>query len=249
MAREAVASQSMNLSDPVMAALIGASATFATAMVQLLGNARRQAAERAAGKPVSRKSGNWLAIFGVILAAFVGGYAFSEYQSMSTREDDKVLRQEMQTRLRDLGDAAARLERAGTQKNDPLSADTRLASERLRGAEGVAAVIGLPPCSRKSPAMIASAQCDEANALDASVCASIPAAAVVTEVQLFTRAEDAPQTWLESRVQAGQDAGAAKFVEVFYERNHAHGKEVCQRFIHWNSQKTRLARIVVRYTL
>ena len=62
MAREAVATQSMNLSDPVMAALIGASATFATAMVQLLGNARRQAAERAAGKPVSRKSGNWLAI-------------------------------------------------------------------------------------------------------------------------------------------------------------------------------------------
>ena len=41
-----------------MAALIGATATFITAMFQLLINARRQAAERAAGKPVSRKSGN-----------------------------------------------------------------------------------------------------------------------------------------------------------------------------------------------
>ena len=37
----------MNLSDPVMAALIGATATFITAMFQLLINARRQAAERA----------------------------------------------------------------------------------------------------------------------------------------------------------------------------------------------------------
>lgn len=239
----------MNLSDPVMAALIGASATFATAMVQLLGNARRQAAERAAGKPVSRKSGNWLAIFGVILAAFVGGYAFSEYRNISTREDDKALRQEMQTRLRDLGDAAARLERAGTQKNDQSAADTRLAAERLRGVEGVAAIIGLPPCVSKSPVMIASEKCDEANALTASVCASIPAAAVVTEVQLFSRMEDAPQTWLESRVQAGQDAGAAKFVDAYYERSQADGKEVCQRFIHWNAQKTRLARIVVKYTL
>ena len=33
----------MNMSDPVMAALIGASATLATALFQLLVNARRQA--------------------------------------------------------------------------------------------------------------------------------------------------------------------------------------------------------------
>lgn len=53
----------MNLSDPVMAAIIGATATFVTAVIQLTANARRQAAERAAGKPVSRKSGSWLVTF------------------------------------------------------------------------------------------------------------------------------------------------------------------------------------------
>src|SRR5882672_5324139 len=133
----------MSMSDPVMAALIGASATFATALFQLLINARRQAAERAAGKPASRKTGNWLAIFALMLASVVGGYALSEYQTFRDRVDDKVLRQEMQSRLRDIGNAAVRLERAGLQTD----ADAKLAVERRRGAEGVVAVIGLPLCA------------------------------------------------------------------------------------------------------
>jgi hypothetical protein len=237
----------MNMSDPVMAALIGASATLATALFQLLVNARRQAAERAAGKPATRKTGNWLAIFALMLAAAVGGYVFAEYQIFRGREDDKVLRQEMQTRLRDIGDAAARLERAGLQKNDQPGADARLDAERRRGAEGVAAVIGLPPCVNKQSASESSAGCSEGSAFHASVCATIPATAVVTEVQVFTRLEDSQQPWPEARVQPGQDAGAAKFVDAFYERTQADGKEVCQRFVHWNSQKARMARILVKY--
>ena len=235
----------MNMSDPVMAALIGASATFATALFQLLINARRQAAERAAGKPASRKAGTWLAIFALTLAAAVGGYAFAEYQGFRDREDDKALRQEMQLRLRDIGNAAVRLERAGLQTD----ADARLAAERRRGAEGVVAVIGLPPCLSSQSVPEPSAGCNEGTALHASVCASIPATAVVTEVQVFTRLEDSQQSWLEARVQPGQDAGAAKFVDPYYERAQADGKEVCQRFVHWNSQKARLARILVKFAL
>ncbi|MBI3529090.1 MAG: hypothetical protein HY067_14105 [Betaproteobacteria bacterium] len=237
----------MNFSDPVMAALIGATATFAAALFQLLVNARRQAAERTAGKPASRKTGTWLAIFALMLAAAVGGYALAEYQTFRDRDGDKVLRQEMQTRLRDIGNAAVRLERAGLQRSDQTDADARLAAERRHGAEGVVAVIGLPPCINSQSAPESSAGCNEGSALHASVCALIPAAAVVTEVQVFTRLEDSRQPWPEARVQPGQDAGAAKFVDAFYERIQADGKEVCQRFVHWNSQKARLARILVKY--
>jgi len=228
-----------------MAAMIGASATCATALFQLLVNARRQAAERAAGKAASRKAGTWLATFALTLAAAVGGYAFAEYQSFRDREDDKVLRQEMQLRLRDIGNAAARLERAGLQTDT----DAKLAAERRRGAEGVVAVIGLPPCVGSQSAAEASVGCNEGTALHASVCASIPASAVVTEVQIFTRLEDSQQSWPESRVQPGQDAGAAKFVDPYFERTQADGKEVCQRILHWNGQKARLARILVKFTL
>ena len=72
----------------------------------------------------------------------------------------------------------------------------------------------------------------------------------MTEVQVFTRLEDAQQPWDEARVQAGQDAGAARFVDAHFER--AQGKElkeVCQHFAHWNSRKGRSARILVKYTL
>src|SRR5258708_9657433 len=112
----------MNFSDPVMAALIGASATFATALFQLLVNARRQAAERAAGKPATRKTGNWLAIFALMLAAAVGGYAFAEYQTFRDRGDDNALRQGMQSQLRDIGEAAERLAATGGPKNDQTGA-------------------------------------------------------------------------------------------------------------------------------
>lgn len=242
---------SMDLSDPVTAALIGAAATFVTAVIQLTANARRQAAERAAGKPVSRKSGSWLTTFVLVLAAVVGGYGLSEYQTFSQREDDRVLREEMQMRLRDISAAAVRLERAGLEKNGQSEADARLAAERRRGAEGVAAIISVPPCrAAKARLAQAPAACAENQALRTTLCAVVPASATVTEVQVFTRLEDAQQPWDEARVQAGQDAGAARFVDAYFERAQGNeSKEVCQHFAHWNSQKGRSARILVKYTL
>jgi hypothetical protein len=241
----------MNLSDPVMAALIGAGATFATAIFQLTSNARRQAAERAAGKPASRKSGSWLAIFALVLASLVTGYALSEYQTYSGRQDEKLLRAELLMRVRDISAAAVRLERAGMEKNGQSEAGVPLAAERRRGAEGVAAIISVPPC-RAPKAGIAQppAECAENDALRTTLCAVVPASATVTEVQVFTRLDDAQQSWDEARVQVGKDTGAAKFVDAHFERARSNeSKEVCQHFAHWNSLKGRSARILVKYTL
>jgi hypothetical protein len=235
-----------------MAAVIGAVATFVTAVIQLTANARRHAAERAAGKPPSpRKSGSWLTTFVLVLAAVVGGYGLSEYQTYSQRGDDRVLREEMQMRLRDLSAAAVRLERAGLEKNDQTEADARLAVERRRGAAGVAAIISVPPCrAPKAGLAQAPAACAEAEALRTTLCAAVPASATVIEVQMFTRLEDAQQPWDEARVLAGQDAGAARFVDAWFERAQGNeSKEICQHFAHWNSQKGRSARILVKYTL
>lgn len=241
----------MNLSDPVMAALIGAGATFATAIFQLTSNARRQAAERAAGKPASRKSGSWLAIFALVLASLVTGYALSEYQTYSGRQDEKMLRDELLVRVRDISAAAVRLERAGMKKNGQSETAARLTAERQRGAEGVAAIISVPPCrAARAGSAQAPAACAESEALRTTLCAVVPASATVTEVQVFTRLDDAQQPWDEARVQAGKDTSAAKFVDAHFERARGNeSKEVCQHFAHWNSQKGRSARIVVKYTL
>jgi len=235
-----------------MAAVIGAVATFVTAVIQLTANARRHAAERAAGKPPSpRKSGSWLTTFLLVLAAVVGGYGLSEYQTYSQRGDDRVLREEMQMRLRDLSAAAVRLERAGLEKNDQTEADARLAVERRRGAAGVAAIINVPPCRTPKVGLAqAPAACAEAEALRTTLCAAVPASATVIEVQMFTRLEDAQQPWDEARVLAGHDAGAARFVDAWFERAQGNeSKEICQHFAHWNREKGRSARILVKYTL
>ena len=240
----------MNLSDPVMAALIGAGATFATAIFQLTSNARRQAAERAAGKPASRKSGSWLAIFALVLASLVTGYALSEYQTYSGRQDEKLLRDELLTRVRDISAVAVRLERAATEKNGQSDVDALLAAERRRGAEGVAAIISVPPCRAPKAGIQPPAECAENDALRTTLCAVVPASATVTEVQVFTRLDDVQQPWDEARVQVGKDTGAAKFVDAHFERAKSNeSKEVCQHFAHWNSLKGRSARIVVKYTL
>jgi hypothetical protein len=241
----------MNLSDPVMAALIGAGATFATAIFQLTSNARRQAAERAAGKPASRKSGSWLAIFALVLASLVTGYALSEYQTYSGRQDEKLLRAEMLLRLREISAAAVRLERAGLERNGQSEAGLPLAAERRRGAQGVAAIISVPPCRapKAGPAQ-APAECAENEALRTTLCAVVPASATVTEVQVFTRLDDPQQPWDEARAQVGKDTGAAKFIDAHFERARGNeSKEICQHFAHWNSQKGRSARILVKYSL
>ena len=79
---------------------------------------------------------------------------------------------------------------------------------------------------------------------------TVPASATVTEVQVFTRLDDTQQTWDEARAQVGKDTGAAKFIDAHFERARGNeSKEICQHFAHWNSQKGRSARILVRYTL
>lgn len=237
----------MQLSDPVMAALIGATATFVTAFLQLVINARRQAAERAAGKPASRKPGTWLAILALMLASAVGGYAFAQYQVYSDREDGKMLRQEMQSKLRDISEVAVRLEKAGMQRNDQSEMEARIAVERRRGLEGVAAVVGLPACAAGQGD--AQSGCSEGNAVQASVCVTIPLSATVSEVQVFSRTEDSQQPWADARVQPGQEAGGIKFVDAYYERPQQDAKEICQRVAYWGGQKGRLARVLVKYTL
>ncbi len=241
----------MTLSEPVRAALIGATVTIVVSLIQLTVNARRQAAERAAGKPASKKTGNWLATFALMLASAVGGYAFSEYQSFRDRADNRVLREEMQMRLKDIGAVAARLERVGVQSSGAVEANMQLVAERKHGAEGVAAVINLPACRGPQSGQLQPAMgCTESSAQRMTICSVVPSAAVVRDVELFLRAEDSQQPWTEAKVQADQDAGGVKFLDNFFERGReGDTKEICMNLASWSSDKGHSARILVKYAL
>jgi len=112
---------------------------------------------------------------------------------------------------RDISAAASRLERAGAEKT--------ASRRRMRDCCRTPARRGrrgrdhsVPPCRPAKAALAqAPAACAENEALRTTLCAVVPASATVTEVQVFTRLEDAQQSGMKrgyrrDRMPARQDS-------------------------------------------
>ena len=238
----------MGFSESILAAMIGATATVGAAIFQLVMSWRKQSGDRRVSKGGLR---SLLWMLTLMLASGVGGFAYSEYLNQAQRDDAHQLRQELQQQLATLASSTAKLEQVRLNAQGVVDAQTRQAEDRRRGAEGVEGLVQLTACKGRAAAAGGERPaCAEADAQRLAVCAVVPASAQVTEVQLFTRPDDSQQGWGESRVEASQDAGKARFVDAPFERAHLEGsKEVCFNFAHWGAEKGRMARIVVRYTI
>lgn len=237
------------MSENVTAAMIGAAATIGTAIFQLVINWKKQSGDRRVASKGGIRSLLWVGM--LMVASGVGGFAYSEYLGQGRREETHELRQELQQQLQTLAASTVRLEQVHLNAQSVVNSQARQSEERRRGAEGAEALVQLPACKGPAPSPNADhPACAEADALRAAVCAVVPASAMVSEVQLFTRPEESQQSWAESRVMAGQDAGSARFLDSPFERVHTDTtKEVCFNFAYWNGDKGRAARIVVRYII
>jgi hypothetical protein len=238
-----------HLSEPLVASMIGALATVAAALVQLRISWRKEMKERERGQPITKKTrrGPVIFVFALVVAAGVGGFALSQY-FMSLREGDRdALRADLQSKLSEINATAMRLEQARMTERRQIETEIQHADASRQGEEGAAASVVVGPCK---PEGVPGARepCTERSALRVSVCARVPAAANVKEVRLYLRSEDPKQPWTD--VQPGQDAGDARFAEKFSERpDDTSSKQICQGFANWSSDRTRLARIVVKYAL
>jgi hypothetical protein len=238
-----------HLSDPVLAALIGAGATVLGTLVQLRLSWRREMKERERGQPITKKSrrGPVLLVFALTIAGAVGGFALSQYL-ISLRDGDRdALRTELQSKLSEINATANRLEQTRTNERQQIEAEARRADAVRRGEEGAAASVVVGPCTpADDPGN--KRECTEQGAVRVTLCARVPAAAAVREVQLYTRFDDS-KAWADSRVQPGQDAGQARFAEKSVERPDSDSaKQVCEDFVNWNGEKSRQARILVKYS-
>ena len=94
----------MNLSDPVLAAMIGASATMVTALIQLRLSWKKELKERERGQPISKKSrrGPVLLVFALMIASAVGGFAGSQYFTAWRNGERDALREEMRAKLAEI---------------------------------------------------------------------------------------------------------------------------------------------------
>jgi len=236
-----------NLSEPVTAAMIGALATVAGALVQLRMSWRREMKERERGQPITKKTrrGPVIVVFALLVAAAVGGFALSQY-FVSLREGDRdSLRADLQSKLSEINATATRLEQARTNERRQIETEIQRADASRLGEEGAAASVVVGPCKPEG----AKQACTEHSAPRIALCARVPAAASVKEVQLYIAFENSKQPWQESRVQPGQESGEARFAEKFSERPDGDAKQVCQRFANWSGEKSRIARILVKYAL
>lgn len=242
----------MDFSDPITAALIGATATVLTALFQLRYSWRRELKDRERGQPITKKTrrGPVIAVFVLLIAAAAGGFFLSQYMMSLLDEDRDALRAEVKSSLSEISASAARLEQARLNERGEIESGALRAEALRQGEEGVAASVLVGPCKTEGASKPQlKSPCSEQAAVRIAVCASVPASAAVRDVWLYTRLEDSTQAWADSRVQAGQDAGQAKFVETAFERPDSDkAKQVCHGFINWSSDKARLARILVKYT-
>jgi len=239
-----------HLSEPLMASMIGALATVAAALVQLRISWRKEIKERERGQPITKKSrrGPVIFVFALVVAAAVGGFALSQY-FMSLREGDRdALRADLQSKLSEINATAMRLEQARMNERKQIETEVQRADASRLGEEGAAASVLVGPCKPEG-ATGAKQECTEQNALRINLCASVPAAATVKEVQLYIRSDNPKQPWAEARVQPGQEAAQARFAEKFTERTEDAAKQVCEGFANWSHERARVARIVVKYAL
>lgn len=240
----------MNFSDSILAAVIGASATLVTALLNLRLSWKRELKERERGQPITKKTrrGPILALFLLMIACAIGGFALSQYLTAQGESEARSLQAELRSTIAEVSAAAKRLEQASADKRGkPDAGVQRTESQRLVD-EGVAAVVGIAPCKPRQSKKSA-APCAELEAAQVSVCVQVPLAAQVKDVALYTRFQDSQQPWSESAVSPGQDAGQARFQDKYFEQPDGTTKQVCSRFANWSGEKARLARIVVRYTL
>jgi hypothetical protein len=236
-------------SDSLIAALIGAGATTIGALIQLRISWRKELRERERGQPITKKArrGPVMVVFALMIAAAIGGFALSQY-FVSLREGDRdALRADLQSKLSEINATALRLAEARMNERKQIETEAQRADASRQGEEGAAASALVGPC-RPQGVPGAREECTEQSATRVTVCASVPAGATVKEVQLYIRADD-KQPWAEARVQPAQEAAQARFADKYSERTEESAKQVCQSFANWSHEKTRLARIVVKYAL
>ncbi len=249
------------MSDSVLAAIIAGTATLSASFLQMRSARLRDGASRS-GATRRGKRLQLIVLLIIVGAAGASGFALSQRLTESERAAQRALQNELQARIAEVSRTANQLEL--TRGSERTEIETGVL--RRIGSDGVVALATVAAC-RPSPAAgaggdaasaaaggagvaAAASLCTEAEASPVTLCVTIPAAATVTEVALFSHNADSDTPWSASRYLAGQESSQARFAEKYTESTPQAGvREVCQQFAHWSSEHARAVRLIVHYAL
>jgi hypothetical protein len=258
------------MSDGVLAAIIAASATVFASFLQIRSSFAKEMTGRTATSSSRRKSRLPFMFLCVMLGgAGVGGFALSQWLT----EHERTVQNELQRALQERIATMSRTENALEQTRAGTRAEIEAGVLRELGMQGVvvSATVAAckPPILMNTPALAAgagetpaqmpsqsgtssapSSTCTEADASPITLCATIPATATLTDVELYVRAAGSDVPWPTARVTAGHEFEQARFAEKPVEvQDGSSTKQVCQGFAQWSTERARVARMLVRYSL
>ena len=236
----------LDLDERITAAAVAATGSIIGALIQLRVAWRKEVAERARGAPMTKKSrrGPVAAVLVLLVAAGVGGFAFSQSLVHQSERESAALRGELRTQLEQINATAARLELATMSDR----AQSRVEDAR-HAPEAVTVTTTVGRCHLHAAATGNGATaCTEQDAQRITLCASIPFSATVSDTMLYARPEDSTLPWSDSRVAPGQDIGRARFADKPAERPESdQTRQVCAGFSAWDSERAYSARLVVKF--
>ena len=231
------------MSDGVLAAIIAASATVFAALLQLKASFTHAARARATNAR-SKSRLPQLVIAAMLVGAGVCGFALAQWIADHQRAAQALVTAELRARIEQMSRAEGQLTGAyGEIETSVL---------RNIGLQGVVVMASLPPCKPASvatpsladstadasdapaapPASTPLGGCTEAEASPVTLCATIPAAATVNDVELYVRPANSEVPWTANRVTPGQEAAEARFgAEPIEIADDATAKQVCERFL------------------
>jgi uncharacterized protein HemX len=266
------------VSDGVLAAIIGAGATVLGSFVQLRTSLGKEIAARTRSTTTrGAKNVNHVVLILLVvmlLGAAVGGFALAQWANENERAAEQALVADLRDRIGDF----ARYNNDIEQSRAELSSVVKTNVLRRMGADGVVVLataapckppaatsrsattstpggpLALPPVQRtasvrtpsSAPATVAA--CAESDAAPIVLCATIPAAAQLGNVELYVRQTDAAGHWSDSRLTPGEASASARFAAKPVEiADGSTLKQVCIGFTQWSDQP-RIARMVVHYS-
>jgi hypothetical protein len=235
----------MGISETIIAAIIGALATMATAIVQLV---RNRAPSDGRPKPKKSRMRSMLATVALMIGCIVGGFAWSSLRAVSAKEElQSTMKAEFAEQFAALA-ARQNPESAANLANGAVDASGAAIPARNGETGSAESLAHLPPCKINSQAdEVGPVTCTDRVAQPIALCASIPSAAHATHVRVQSRVPRSESPWLE------RDAGAPTLgslhiaaAPVEYPVS-ADRRSVCLDVANWSVDDTLAVRVIVEY--
>jgi hypothetical protein len=232
----------MGLSETIVAAIIGALATMATAIVQLV---RNRAPSDGRPKPKKSRMRSAMATIALMIGCIVGGYAWSALRAVSTNDE---MRATMEAEFTKQFAALAAHQNAPGLENAGGDAAGGAMAAHDGQAGSSESLAQLPPCRLNAqPDEVGPVTCTEHAAQAIALCAAIPARAQATNVRVQTRVPKSETPWEERTAGAATlgslHIGAATTESPVTPELHS----VCLEVANYSVEDTLAVRLIVDY--